>query len=388
MRRWMLISMLAIATLGIAAYGLHRVTTPAPPMNGDTLDVTEALGGTDTKGYARAIAPRPFDFPRDHGPHPEFRNEWWYFTGNLRGRAGERFGFELALFRIALAPQAQTHVSKWATNQVYMGHFTVTDVTRQRFHFYERFARGALGLAGATAAPFGVWLEDWSVRQDSAHADRWNVQASADGTAIALALTAAKPIVLQGERGLSRKSAEPGNASYYYSITRLATEGRVTLEGVEYIVEGDAWFDREWSTSTLSADQAGWDWFGIQFDDGTDLMVYRLRRRDGGMDPSSQGLLVDTRGRGTRLQHDDFALEVREWWTNPRGERYPGRVRLTVTPAALELDIVPLVKDQELNVSVRYWEGAVAATGQRAGRPIAGHGYMELTGYAGVAARR
>jgi predicted secreted hydrolase len=244
----------------------------APPEAGmEGADLAEFLGG-DAEGYTRALAPRPFVFPADHGPHPDFRSEWWYFTGNLETPEGRPFGFQLTLFRFALAPEAPARESAWATRQSYMGHFALADIARERFFPFQRLARGAAGLAGAEAGPLRVWLGDWTITGAGGEQPRFNLEAAEEGVGIALELESTKPLVLQGDRGLSQKSADPGNASFYYSLTRLAARGTVTVDGEEYAVAGAAWLDREWSTSALAPDQAGWDWFALQLDDGRDLM--------------------------------------------------------------------------------------------------------------------
>ena len=346
------------------------------------LDVTAALGGVGTAGYARATGPHTFRFPADHGPHPDFRNEWWYLTGNLEDVAGRRYGFQLTIFRIALSPHPIRRASAWGTRQVYMAHFALTDVHRARFHAFERFARGAAGLAGARADPFRVWLGDWQILGDGGGFP-WTVEARQNGIALSLRLRALTPPVLQGEDGLSRKSKVPGNASYYYSIPRLAAEGHIGLGGESVAVHGTAWLDREWSTSALGPDQVGWDWFALQLADDTELMYYRLRRRDGSEDPHSAGVVIDKEGRvRARLGPKDVRLEVLDRWQSPSGGSYPSRWRLSVPGQGLALTIRPMLLKQELNLTVRYWEGAVDVAGTRAARPLVGRGYMELTGYA------
>jgi predicted secreted hydrolase len=377
--RWIIGSALAIAATALLWYALRPL--PAPPAP-EPLELAAVLGGETDPGFARATAVRAFEFPRDHGPHAGFRNEWWYFTGQLRAADGRRFGYELSLFRNALSPRPAQRASRFAASEVYMGHFALTDVAAQRFRFFERFARGAAGLAGAQAAPFAVWVEDWSVRVTPGNPDAWTLAAAAGDVRLALMLTPQKAPVLQGDRGLSRKSAEPGNASYYYSIPRLAAHGRITVGDETLAVTGGGWLDREWSTSALSPEQSGWDWFGLQLADGTELTFYNLRRKDGGRDPHSAGSFVNAEGHVVRLGTDDVVIEVRDSWQSPRGGRYPAAWRLVVKPVDLALDIRPLLADQELDVSIRYWEGAVDVSGTRGGRPVRGEGYVELTGYA------
>lgn len=385
MRRLLLVTAIALLGLGVILWALFRLA-PEPAAE-ERFDVAQALGGVPDEGFARATTARTFRFPFDHGPHPEYRNEWWYFTGNLTSDSGRRFGYELSIFRIALSPVAAARTSAWGTNQVYMAHLALTDVASRQFHFFERFARGAAGLAGAQAAPFAVWLEDWRVEADTRDVRRWRLRAAADGVALDLTLVPAKPVVLQGSRGLSRKSADPGNASYYYSLPRLATDGSLSVAGATHRVSGSSWLDREWGTSALGKDQVGWDWFALQLADGSELMLYQLRRTDGGADPFSAGVLIAPDGRTTRLARDDFVIDVLARWRSPRGGDYPARWRLSVPRAQLALDVAPVLADQELAVSVRYWEGAVDVRGTRAGREVAGVGYVELTGYADTASR-
>lgn len=353
--------------------------------NDVTASIADLLGNGDTTGFARALAPRPFVFPLDHGPHPEYKHEWWYFTGNLDTRAGRHFGFQLTFFRIGLTPESTERTSSWATNQVYMAHFAVSDVQRNRFYNFERFSRGAAGLAGASRGHFRVWLEDWFVEEVDAADDSklfMRLRAAEEDTAIDLNVNSVKPMVLQGDAGLSRKNAGPGNASYYYSATRLRTEGVINIGKEQFEVEGLSWLDREWSTSALGKDQVGWDWFALQLTDGREFTFYRLRKRDGSTDPFSRGTLVLPDGSSRLLALEDVQIEVRGHWMSPQTHaNYPSRWRLRISSEDLDLDIQPYLPDQELDVSVRYWEGAVAASGTANGVPVTGSGYVELVGY-------
>ena len=387
-RRLLAIVPLCAAALLASGWFLRRALAPLPAPSPPPASVTALLGGEGPGGFARATAPRDFRFPDDHGPHPEFRHEWWYFTGNLRAPGGRRFGYQLTFFRFALSPDAADRGSRWATNQAYMAHFAVTDAQGNRFRFFERTGRGALGIAGATARPFRVWLDDWSVEGADASTLPIRLRAAEGGTSVDLVLDTAGPIVLQGDRGLSRKGAAPGNASYYYSMTRLATRGNVLVEDTSLPVEGSSWLDREWGTSSLEKGQSGWDWFALQLSDGRDLMFYRLRRGDGGADPFSAGTLVLPDGSFRPLSPDDVRVEILEHWRSPEsGARYPSRWRLRLPTEGLELEVVPRVADQELRTAVRYWEGAVGVRGTARGKPVEGDGYVELTGYGETDAR-
>jgi predicted secreted hydrolase len=350
------------------------------------LSVAESLRGAGAEGFAQALAPRAFHFPADHGPHPELRTEWWYYTGNLATAAGRRFGFQLTFFRNALAAHPPERASPWATNQIYLAHFTLSDIEAGRFRSFERLERGAAGLAGAVASPFRVWLADWSATGPAAIPPlrlRAAAGGEADGAAVDLTLSAGKPPVLEGDHGLSRKGPEPGQASYYYSLPRLPAAGTVRSGGSTFAVSGLAWIDREWSTSSLGRDQVGWDWFSLQLADGRDLMLYRLRRRDGSVEPASSGTLIEADGTSRPLRWSEVALEATGLWTSPRsGARYPAGFHLRLPALGLDLAVRPLLADQELDTSFRYWEGAVAITGTDHGAPVSGSGYVELTGYA------
>ncbi|MFP2908744.1 lipocalin-like domain-containing protein [Pyxidicoccus sp. 3LFB2] len=361
----------------------------APALPRWTLTVSGALGGADTSaaGYARAVEPRPFQFPEDHGPHPEFRTEWWYWTGNLETEDGRAFGYQFTLFRSALAPTTPARESAWGARDVYLGHFTVTDVAGGGFHPAERFSRSAMGLAGASAKPFKVWLEDWEATSVGEATWPVRLRAETDAVALELLLEPGKPPVLQGDKGLSQKGPERGNASYYYSMTRMPSRGTVQVDGRTYTVKGESWMDREWSTSALGADQVGWDWFSLQLSDGSELMYYQLRRKDGSADRFSSGTWVPppdaASSEPVRVSREDVRLEVLDTWKSPRSSgEYPSRWRLRVEKLGLDLTVTPRLADQELPVSVLYWEGTVGLEGTREGKPLTGRGYVELTGYA------
>jgi len=343
-------------------------------------DVMEILAAAP-QGFAVAGAPRPFRFPEDHGAHDGFRSEWWYYTGNVATDKGRRFAFQLTFFRFALSPQATERASAWASNQVYMAHFAVTDVDQGRFHAAERFSRGALDLAGARPLPFRVWLGDWQAGARVGFYPQ-SLRAGDGGYAIDLRLDRGKPVILNGDGGLSQKSAVPGNASYYYSIPRMAVAGTITTPEGDWRGQGAAWFDREWSSSALAADQIGWDWFALQLSDGRDLMVFRLRPREVGGQAHAAGTLVEADGEARSLLARDFILDELDFWRSPRGgARYPARWRLRVPSAAIDVEITPQVPDQELNLGFRYWEGASRVTGSSAASPVTGYGHVELTGY-------
>lgn len=344
--------------------------------------VSDVLGRGDTTGYARAYSPRTFTFPEDHGPHTDYRHEWWYYTGNLATATGRHFGYQLTFFRFALRPTLPKRDSAWATRQIMMAHFAISDVGDDRFYHAEKTSRVALGLAGATVRPFVVWIDDWSAQGTSDGMWPLHLHAVHDDMAIDLTVTPDKPAVLQGEKGLSRKSSEPGNASYYYSFTHLETHGTIQAGNHRYQVTGLSWLDREWGTSSLAADQAGWNWYALQLSDGSDIMAYQLRRKDGSVDPFSSGKIIDPDGTDRSLAARDFDIRALSHWRSPHTSiLYPSRWRLSIPHESLELEIEPMLADQELHASVDYWEGAVMFQGIHEDRRVKGYGYVELTGY-------
>jgi predicted secreted hydrolase len=357
-----------------------------PQVRARTIDLSDLNAAA---GFARAFGPRPLTFPADHGAHPDFQTEWWYYTGNLISSDGRHFGYQLTFFRRALVPAfARVHrQSTWGTNQVYLAHFAVTDVTGKHHHTLERFSRGAVGLAGAGASPFRVWLEDWQVVEEGS--DVYRLYAAQSEIEIDLQLKDVKGPILQGDQGFSQKGPGAGNASYYYSLTRLITQGTVRLDQDVFAVSGTSWMDHEFSTSALGANQVGWDWFSLQMDDGSEMMAFQVRQTDGSIDPFSSGTLVLSDGRAIQLKKDAFNITVQKEWSSPHtGAVYPASWTVSVPQAQLNLEITPYLADQELNLSYSYWEGAVRIMGERAGKSVTGVGYVELTGYAGSMQRQ
>ncbi len=342
------------------------------------LSVSSSMGGTVDPGFARALTPREFVFPADHGAHPEYATEWWYFTGNLSSEQNEAFGYQLTLFRVGLQPGTAADDSNWRSHQLYMGHLAVSDIDRQQHLSAERFSRAAAGLAGAANNPLRVWLGPWTINGSDDDIFPLSLLATTERFAIDLTVQAGdKPVVLQGDRGLSQKSAAAGNASYYYSYTRLPTSGSIRIGERRFAVEGNSWFDREWSSSALAADQAGWDWFSLQLDTGQDLMFYQMRGKDGQPQIYSKGVLVDPQGRVEPLSLDNTRLRITDTWTSASGTRYPTGWQMSIAEHAIDIDIQAAFTDQEMAHTVRYWEGAVRVDGSHQGL-----GYLELSGYA------
>jgi predicted secreted hydrolase len=331
-----------------------------------------------------------FRFPRDHAAHPAFRTEWWYYTGQLTS-AGDSLapadlGFQLTFFRRGVARPHPRRSSAWALHDLYFAHLAISDLAGRRFHFAERISRGALGEAGADSTSYRVWIDDWQATlvRDGSH----RLRASESGAhGIDLRLVPRKLPVLHGRAGLSRKGAAPEQASHYYSITRLDAKGTVQLGARTLQVRGEAWMDHEFSTGDLAPDLVGWDWFGLQFDDDSELMLYVLRRAGGAPDPASSGSWVDQSGGVTHLPIEEFTVDVMRRWKSPKtGASYPSSWRIRVPEVGLDLSIKPRLDNQELmtpgSTDVTYWEGAVSVSGARRGVPIRGRGYVELTGYA------
>lgn len=370
---------LLIAMLG---WGVYALTHPSEAVEvRASLSVSDALSIVDS-GFELVMGPRRFEFPADHGPHPEYALEWWYYTGNLETSEGRRFGYELTFFRRGVGTGGAARSSEWATEQIYFAHFALTDVANDEFYTFERFSRDALGLAGASAAPFRVWIEDWSVSGADGGVLPMRLEASDENVSIDLVLNSEKSIVLNGDGGYARKGSGPGEASYYYSMTRMPTTGMVSVEGRSHSVSGLSWLDREWSSAQLSEEHVGWDWFALQLSDGRDIMYYQLRPRDGVGNGFDLGTLVAADGSYSPLGAADVSIQVLDHWENPLGGTYPSRWRFRIPSEGLDIEVVPYMSDQELDTVVRYWEGAVRIEGTANGNPVEGSGYVELTGYA------
>ncbi len=353
------------------------------PANGNTLGATTQILAppADISGFARAIDAREWQFPRDHGAHPAFQTEWWYYTGNLATDEGRRFSYQFTIFRRALTPLATRRDSEFRANDIYMAHFTLSDIKGGDFFHDVRYARGGAELAGATADPhYRVWLEDWQVRAENDEATQTRITAASADFAIDLRLRQVKPPALQGDKGLSPKSAEIGNASYYYSLSRLLTSGRLSIGAEAYTVEGATWMDHEFSTSALGVNARGWDWFGLTFNDDSELMAGQIRLTDGGIEPAFGGLLIAPDGSTRQLSAEEIQIAVSDTWLSPHSSaEYPAGWDITISgPGGFRIAVAPLMPDQELHgAGIIYWEGAVSISGDKSG-----YGYAELTGYA------
>ncbi len=330
--------------------------------------------------WKRAQPGWTYQFPRDERSHPDFKTEWWYFTGNLRdAQSGRRFGYQLTFFRHGVRPPAErTPVkSRFVADHIWFAHFAVSDLKKRQFHVTEKVSRGAFSQAGSDDGGRIVWIDGWELRQ--AESGAYQLAAVSEDFAFSLDLRPTKPPVFHGEAGISAKSADPSNASHYYAHTALATTGNCRIGEQEFEVRGKSWYDREWSTSLLSRDQVGWDWFALQFDDGAELMLFQLRNPDGGADFSS-GTYVRADGSALGLKNGDFTLTPKRTWTSKSsGGTYPVEWDASIPALNAKLRIRAAFDAQELRLSAaNYWEGAIIVGGERTGR-----GYLEMTGYAG-----
>ena len=333
--------------------------------------------------YRQALPGYEYQFPRDHFSHPDYRTEWWYYTGNLKTADGHRFGFELTFFRQGVSRELLRNVN-WGVQDLYLAHFAVSDLDAQKFHYTERVNRAGPGIAGVSQQVRRVWNGNWQVQWVNG---KQQLQAIADDFSIRLTLASDKPPVIHGRDGVSQKAAGAGHASHYVSFTRVTTSGTVELAGKSYDVNGTSWMDHEFSTDSLASDEVGWDWLSIQLNDNTELMLYRLRHKDGTADPYSSGTYIDAAGRSTFLSLHDFSMQpLDEIWTSPNSKtHYPIAWRISIPSLGLDLKIKTPLPSQELTGKTRlspsYWEGAIDISGSRDAAPISGVGYLEMTGY-------
>ena len=335
--------------------------------------------------YQLALPGRKITFPEDHYSHPNFKTEWWYYTGHLESESGKRYGYQVTFFRFGLRDRQNEAKEKPQFSELYMAHFALSDINAKEFRYREKINRGYNGKAGAATDRYLVWNEDWKVEGDH---NNHKIQVSDRGTELRLNLKSLKPPVLHGSNGLSQKAAGEGRASYYYSLTRMQTDGALTIDGKTEGVRGLSWMDHEFGSNQLGQDQVGWDWFSIQLDDRTELMLYLMRRKDGTVDPYSSGTLVQADGSTRHLKLNDYRVEVLGRWRSPTsGADYPMRWKVTLPTEQIELEINPAFQNQELitnrSTRVTYWEGAVDVRGRASGKSVSGAGYVEMTGYAG-----
>jgi predicted secreted hydrolase len=339
--------------------------------------------------WKQATAGYTFSFPRDHASHPDYKIEWWYYTGNLKAADGRRFGYQVTFFRVGVN-HTPANPSRWAIRDLFMTHLAVSDASGKRYRFSEKLSRGGPGLAGARADRYHAWNDDWTatLNERGQHV----LKAPGREAGIDLVLDEGKPPIINGLNGISQKGAQAGNASHYYSITRMPTSGTLIIDGERVAVSGDSWMDHEFGTSFLEPEQRGWDWLSIQLSDGRELMLYQLRGTDGSRDPRSSGTIVDGAGRSSHLANSDFTLTPgRRRFTSPNGAQYPIEWTVGIPSQRLELTVTTPLDDQELSLvrstGIAYWEGMIDVAGKTGSGPVTGSGYLEMTGYHGSLGR-
>lgn len=344
------------------------------------------LSNLFAEDFKRALPGRTFSFPQDHFSHPEFRTEWWYYSGHLHNQEKNSYGYQLTFFRTGLKRETQTK-SKWSIQNLYFAHLALTEESKKNFQYREKIHRGSLGEAGASDKAFRVWIEDWSLEGKGFAMQDHFVKAGDKDFGIELTLIPRRNPVIHGQNGISQKAEGEGYASHYYSITRLKTEGKIFLKKKEIPVQGRSWMDHEFGSTQLREYQVGWDWFSIQLENGVDLMIYQIRHRDGKTDPYSSGTIILEDGTHHHLPLKEFEVQsLNRWRSQKSGATYPSQWRMAVPSHRIELMLTPTVKNQELitqeSTRVTYWEGSVRVEGKYQGQPVRGMGYVELTGYA------
>ena len=365
----------------LLAMTLLVACNPEPTAPPDRPTLTRTLGTAASAGFDEITAPLNLEFPRDHGAHPRHRVEWWYVTTRLQAADGRRFGAQFALFRYALRPEDAATREDWRSGQIYLAHAAITDIDGGQFRFDEQSARGAAGLAGAEHAPFHAWLGDCSIGAQTV-ATFLPLQLKCGGSNFGydLVLSGIDTPVLHGDQGYSQKS-DQGSASAYYSYPQLSARGELWIDAARHQVTGKAWYDHEWTSGVLAGNQVGWDWFSLRLSDGSALMLFNIRRQDGSV-ASRRGSLIAADGSVRTLSEGDLEVRSNGHWTSPHsGVRWPLRWTLSSQSLDLKLDIIPTQDAQEFDGAVRYWEGAIDASGTRGGKPVTAEGYLELTGY-------
>jgi len=345
---------------------------------------------TEPTGYLSVTGPCNLEFPKDHGPHPGYRTEWWYYTGNLQDASGKRYGFQLTFFRSQISPPDGRQkwprpASAWRTQQVYLAHSAISNLSENQHLQAELVSRAALNLAGAkqVADATTIFVKNWSAQINP---NRHRLKVQTDAFAYEMILTPQKPPVMHGIAGYSRRGFTADRASCYYSFSRLNTQGKLTIGENVIEVKGSAWMDHEYGTDMLGPGLKGWDWFSLQLSDQTEVMVYVLKTESGGIGPMSSATIIEIKGQNRQLSNDEFRVTVLNTWKSPNSKAvYPAGWRLQIFPGFFDLKIRPGMADQEMltrrSTGTIYWEGSVSVAGTKAGKPITGKGYVELTGY-------
>lgn len=336
--------------------------------------------------WALSLPGWEYKFPRDHRNHDAFKTEWWYFTGNLRSDTGREFGYQLTFFRQGVRPPSDRTpaTSRFVVDHVPFVHFAITDVTNKRFYYDQVITRGAFGEAGFGDSDRVVWIGDSSL--ELLPGSGFRLVGEVDGKSLELDLTPKKSPVFHGADGVSQKAAGVGRASHYYSFTRLEANGVIRIGDEQFSVSGTSWYDHEWATNQLTENQVGWDWFSLQFNDGSELMIFQIRTKDGGRDAYSGGTFIRPDGTTVAVRNDDFELIAGKTWKSRKtGAAYPVEWELRIPSLDMELAIAARTADQELVLApISYWEGSISARGSTGGAAVEGIGYLEMTGYAGT----
>ena len=335
--------------------------------------------------FSQVLPGYVYQFPKDFNSHDDFRIEWWYYTGNLEEIETARpFGYQLTFFRVTLNNEgANPNQSQWKLGHVYFAHMTLTDIDGEKFYYFERINRKGVGNAGADADRLMVWNEDWFLEgKGKVH----SLKAMESGTGIELQLVPEKKLVIHGNNGISKKGSEKGNASHYFSYTRMKTTGQIFVKGKAYNVIGSSWMDHEYSSNQLNDELVGWDWFSLKLDDKTELMLYLLRRKTGGVDSFSSGTFIAADGSSRHIKQEEFIVRPLSYWTSKKsGIVYPASWELKLPNFGIKLTLSPDLNEQELydlrSISASYWEGSVSVEGTIRGNSIKGKGYVELVGY-------
>ncbi|CAN5395856.1 lipocalin-like domain-containing protein [soil metagenome] len=335
--------------------------------------------------YTPAVPGYEFTFPRDHGSHPDFRTEWWYFTGNIQDAEGHPFGYEFTIFRNAAAPVSEASTSPLAATQIYLAHFAISDIGDRQHQAWERIGREGFGQGAASTETLDAHVGAWTMKMDAD--GTIHLLAKEDDVEINVTLSAEKPYVIHGENGVHQKSEGAGHASHYISNTRMRTDGTITWRGKSHSISGASWMDHEFGSSQLTAEEVGWDWFALQLSTGEEVMVYQMRKKDGSISSVSTGSVIAANGDKTILRQADVEIKTTRRWKSPEtGGDYPMGWRVSIQKDSAELTVEPDFDEQEMRMErhthTSYWEGAVTVTGTWRGEKEKGKGYVELVGYA------
>ena len=347
------------------------------------VDISEVMSVNDSS-FKKAIEPIDFSFPQDHFAHNDYKIEWWYFTGNLTSKEGSKFGYQFTIFRNGISTDTNK-ISSFDSKNFYLAHFAISDISNNNFYFSEKTSREAVEIAGSSMEKSVIFIENWQIKiisDNNKQFPTFEISSEDSTKSINFQLIPNKNIVLHGDKGLSQKSNQAGNASYYYSFTNLNTKGNIRIKNKNYEVSGKSWFDREWSTSALNENQSGWDWFSLQLNDSTEIMCFRLRDKNNNTD-FAKGTFVDKNGNVSNFKANDFSIKPIEFYKSDSGKKYPSKwlFEYKYKEKNISLEIKTQIPEQELRLFTDYYEGSVSFTGKNGQNSVSGYGYVELTGY-------